>query len=148
MTLKEWNIKMMRDDTMHRILPLEWRKSYPYFTLEKNTLCLSFACFKTKPEQGQIRVYYPSCFLKVSYPDNKLLSFERISYGDDVPESHIMNPKEKESIEKLITLCDAVFKAFDESLEGLNEILSEYNKNLLDILETDQAEIIKRFSNI
>ena len=145
MTFREFSVQMMKNETLQRILPLEFRKTFPYFTLEDGVLCAAFACFRVKIEDKRPLAFAPGYYLKITYPGCRLLSFEKLANRSEKNAATPMTPRTKEEIQSLFSLCDAVLKAADEDREALSAAIEAYNAALTSILEADQLETIRRY---
>lgn len=169
MTIKDFNIKIMRDETLRRILPLEAKRTYPYLTLEDSLLCASFIGFRVRPEEGKLRVSAPSYFLKIVCPKSRnappelsdfladgqgkiaepglrLLAYNDLKAAES--QEHIMEPKSRDKLIKLDSLFSEAMKRFDEGNEGLEVVVDAYDGLLKTVLEPEQLNVIGSFLNM
>lgn len=147
MTFREFNLVMMRDAILGKLLPLELRRTYPRLSLDGPVLCASFAGFRIAPEKNAVRAYPPAYYLKITYPQCALRSFEKLSAGADDPGGRLMTPRDPADIKRLAELCDQVLKLYDEKSGSLEPAIAAYNALLETILEPEQLTVLDRFTN-
>lgn len=143
MTFREFHLAIMRDPVLGKLLPLEVRRTYPRLSMEGSTLCAAFAGFKLIPAKNA--VYPPVYYLKITYPQCALYSFERLPAGAESPELHPMTPRNPEDVKRLAELCDRVLKRYDEKAEDLEAALTAYNALLEKLLEPEQLTVLDKF---
>ena len=166
MTIKEFNMTVMKDETLRRILPMEVRRTYPYLTLENGLLCASFVGFRVKPEEGKLRVSAPCYFLKIACPKRRELPLELLALMKDAQgklaapklrllayvdlgtaerQDHIMEPKSRDDLMKLDALFTEALKRYQEGGEEVGKIIDASDAILKTVLEPDQLEAIGSF---
>ncbi len=146
MTFREFNLTIMKDAILGTLLPLELRRTFPWFSLEGETLCMSFAGFRTALAQGAVKSFPPAYYLRITYPKRALLSYEKLSAGEGAA-GELMTPRAPEEIKRLMELCDHVLELCDEKSDGLESAVSEYNALLRTVLEPGQLAVLERFGN-
>lgn len=144
MTFMEFNLAIMRDPVLGKSLPMQLRRTYPRLSLEGTTLCTSFVGFRIAPRGDGIFAFPPVYYLKITYPDCRLLSYEKIPATSDV-DGHTMMPRTQKEIRRLAELCDEVLKLYDEKADNLETALAQYNTLLNTVLEPDQLIILDQF---
>lgn len=146
MTFGEFNLAIMRDPVLRRLLPLECRKTYPQFETEGSYLCASFVGFKMKPSPNGMEVYAPSYYLKITYPQCAVRSFVKFSVRS--ADKHLMCPQKEETLQALAELCDRVLQCYDEKANDISEAVNEYNALLKKILEREQLAVLDKMAHI
>lgn len=147
MTFREFNFAMIRDGILGKLLPLEIKRSFPRLSLEDGKLCAAFIGFRVAQENRAPIAFPPVYYLKITYPQCALQSFERIPAGAAPAAGHPMTARSGEKVKRLMELCDAALKCFDEQSDGLESALSAYNALLDALLEPEQLAVLNRFSN-
>ena len=143
MTFKEFNLKITRDDVLGKLLPLQIRRTYPRFTLDRGKLLAEFAGFRIVPAQRGVEAFPPVYYLKVSYPQCALEAFKKLP--STLSEGRIIEPRQPGEVQRLAALCDEVLAACDEQSERLEALIGEYNALLDSILEPEQRAVFDRF---
>lgn len=146
MTFREYNLAIMRDPVLGKLLPLECRKTYPRFELEGGGLCACFAGYRMKPVEGGAEVQAPSFYLKLTVPGCAVRAF--VKFSGRSGETHRMTPQTPETIQTLASLCDRVLREFEENAAQLGETVAEYNALLDKILEPEQLEVLERMARL
>lgn len=144
MSFREFNLAIMRDPMLGHLLPLEIRRSYPRLRMEGSALCAEFVGFKLVPAKAA--AYPPAYYLKITYPQCALQSFERLTAGPERPEPHPMTPRDPEDVKRLAELCDQALERYDEKADGLEAALTAYNTLLEKLLEPEQLAVLERFT--
>ena len=144
MTFMEFNLAIMRDPVLGQLLPMQFRRTYPRLSLEGTTLCASFIGFRIAPRGNGIFAFPPAYYLKITYPDCRLLSYEKIPASSDAA-GHTMMPRTQQEIKRLAELCDVVLKLYDEKVDNLETALAQYSTLLNTVLEPDQLMILDQF---
>lgn len=137
MTFREFHLAIMHDPVLGKLLPLEIRRTYPRLSMEGPALCAAFAGFKLIP--GKNAVYPPVYYLKITYPQCTLYSFERLPAGAG---PHAMTPRDPEDVKRLAELCDQALRRYDEKAGDLKEALTAYNALLDKLLEPEQLVVL------
>jgi len=148
MTFREFNMKIMQDDILGKLLPLELKRTYPRLTLENGKLCAAFVGFRMVPQQNAAAAYAPAYYLKITYPNKALRSFEVLASGKDAGSAKRMTPAKPEEIRRLSELCDEAFRKFDEQTEDIESVIAEYNALLSNVLEPEQLAVLERFAQV
>ena len=143
MTFREYNLTIMKDAVLGKLLPLECRRTYPWFSLEGSTLCASFAGFRIAPGKHHVKVFPPIYYLKITYPQCAVQSFEKLSGKMDAENGKDMIARDPAEIMRLAELCDEVLLEFDNKSEGLAAVIAEYQALLESILEPEQLTVLK-----
>lgn len=146
MTFGEYNLAIMRNPVLGKLLPLECRKTYPWFELKDSSLCASFVGFKMNPSQNGMEVCAPSYYLKITYPQCSVKAFVKLSGRSSG--GHLMEPQERETIKSLTVLCDRVLKCYDEKSDSLSKTIAEYNALLEKILEREQLAVLEKMAQL
>lgn len=144
MTFKDFNIRITRDPILRKLLPLQLRRTFPWFRVEGTALCASFAGFRIVREGTAVKAFDPAYYLKVTYPQCALWSFERLPLSAN---SRIMAPHTPEEIESLAALCNTVLGLWDEASADLEPAILAYNARLMGILEPAQIAVLEKFTN-
>lgn len=147
MTILQFNQAMFRHELLGRLLPLELTRTYPRLTLEGGMLCASFVGYRIVPEKNAVTAYPPAYYLKVTYPQCVLRSFEVLPVKAEDKSGCLMMPRAREEIKRLAELCNEVLKGFDEKANGLEQAMREYNALLETILEPEQLAVLERFAH-
>ena len=119
MTFREFNFAMLRHGILGKLLPLEIKRSFPRLSLEDGKLCAAFVGFRMAPKNRVPIVFPPVYYLKITYPQCALQSFERIPASAVPAAGHPMTARSGEEVKRLMALCDAALKCFDEQSDGL-----------------------------
>jgi len=146
MTFREFNLTILKDAILGTLLPLELRRTFPWFSLEGETLCMSFAGFRIAPARNAVKAFPPAYYLKITYPGCLLLSYEKLSASEDIT-GGLMTPRAPEEIRRLTELCDHILELCDRGSDGLEPAVSEYNALLRTVLEPGQLAVLERFGN-
>ena len=146
MTILQFNQAMFRHELLGKLLPLELTRTYPRLTLEGGVLCASFVGYRIVPKKDSVTAFPPAYYLKVTYPQCLLRSFEVLPVEAEDKGGHLMMPRAREEIKRLVELCNGVLKGFDEKADGLEETIREYNALLETILEPEQLAVLDRFA--
>ena len=146
MTILQFNQTMFRHELLGKLLPLELTRTYPRLTLEGGMLCASFVGYRIAPKKNAVTAFPPAYYLKVTYPQCLLRSFEVLPVEED-KSGHLIMPRAREEISRLAELCNAVLKGFDEKVDGLEQTIREYNVLLETILEPEQLAVLDRFAH-
>lgn len=144
MTFMEFNLAVMRDPVLGKSLPMQLRRTYPRLSLEGTMLCASFVGFRITSGKDGIFAFPPAYYLKITYPDCRLLSYEKIPASSDAA-GHTMMLRTQQEIKRLAELCDEVLKLYDEKADNLETALAQYNTLLNTVLEPDQLMILDQF---
>lgn len=144
MTFKEFNLAVMRNPVLGRLLPLEYRRTYPRLELEGETLCACFAGFRIKPVKTGVEVQPPAYYLKITYPQCAVRAFVKLSGSS--AEAHLMAPQSPETMQNLASLCDRVLHEYEEKAEGLDRTIAAYNGLLETVLEPEQLAVLNRMT--
>ena len=147
MTILQFNQAMFRHELLGKLLPLELTRTYPRLTLEGGMLCASFVGYRIVPEKNAVTAFPPAYYLKVTYPQCLLRSFEVLPVEEGCKSGHRMMPRTREEIKRLAELCNEVLKGFDEKADGLEQTIREYNALLETILEPEQLAVLDRFAH-
>ena len=146
MTILQFNQAMFRHELLGKLLPLELTRTYPKLTLEGGVLCASFVGYRIAPKKDGVTAFPPAYYLKVTYPQCLLRSFEVLPVEAGDKDGHLMMPRAREEIKRLVELCNGVLKGFDDKADGLEETIREYNALLETILEPEQLAVLNRFA--
>ena len=146
MTILQFNQAMFRHELLGKLLPLELTTTYPRLTLEDGMLCASFVGYRIVPEKNAVTAFPPAYYLKVTYPQCSLRSFEVLPVKAEDKSGHLMMPRAREEIKRLVELCNEVLKSFDEKADGLEQAIREYNALLETILEPEQLAVLESFA--
>lgn len=147
MEFKDFNVKILRNEALRKILPLEIIRTYPLFSLENDVLTASFVGYRVKRENGAVSAGKPVYYLKIAYPSCRLLSFDQFKTGSENTFSAIA-PRDPEMIRQLPVLCTAVLDGYDEKAEDLNERIEKSNALVKSVLEPDQTEAFGRYLKV
>lgn len=146
MTILQFNQAMFRHELLGKLLPLELTRTYPRLTLEGGMLCASFVGYRIVPEKNAVTAFPPAYYLKVTYPQCLLRSFEVFPVKSECKSGRLMMPRAREEIKRLAELCNEVLKCFDEKADGLEQTIQEYNALLETILEPEQLAVLAQFA--
>jgi len=146
MTILQFNQAMFRHELLGKLLPLELTRTYPRLTLEGGMLCASFVGYRIVPEKNAVTAFPPAYYLKITYPQCLLRSFEVLPAGAEDKSGRRMTPQTRDEIKRLAELCDEVLKGFDEKADGLEQTIREYNALLETILEPEQLAVLAQFA--
>lgn len=146
MTIMQFNQVMFRHELLGKLLPLELTRTYPRLTLEGGVLCASFVGYRIVPKKDSVTAFPPAYYLKITYPQCLLRSFEVLPVEAEDKGGHLMMPRAREEIKRLVELCNGVLKGFDDKADGLEETIREYNALLETILEPEQLAVLNRFA--
>lgn len=146
MTFREFNLSMMKNPVLGKLLPLECRRTYPRLELEGGTLCASFVGFRAKPVSGGLEAHGPAYYLKITYPQCMVRSF--VKFSADPRDGRLMTPRTPESIKALAESCDKVLEAYDGKAEDLERLTAEYNALLDQILEPEQLAALDKMARL
>ncbi len=146
MTFREFNLTMARHELLGKLLPLELTRTYPWLTLEGGRLCAAFAGYRIVPGKNSVTAFSPVYYLKITYPQCLLRSYEVLSAEADHPRGHQMTPRDPKDIQRLAALCDEVLKRFDEKADDLGQTVQAYQALLKTILEPEQLAVLERFA--
>ncbi len=144
MTFQEWNIRLFRGPILGELIPMELKRTFPRFSVEEGQMCASFVGFRTNISDAEIKISKPRYYLKVTYPQGKIQSFERFSSIDIT--YHHPESCDSQAISNLRNLGDRVLRMFDEKSSDLESAISEYNSLLDTLLEADQLATIKQYA--
>lgn len=144
MTFKEFNLAVMRNPVLGRLLPMECRKTYPRLELDGETLCACFVGFRMKPVPGGAEAQAPVYYLKITYPRCAVRAFVKLSRRNS--EAHRMTPQSPEMIQNLVSLCDRVLQEYEEKAGDLGETIAAYNGLLDKILEPEQLAVLNQMA--
>ena len=147
MTILQFNQAMFRHELLGKLLPLELTRTYPRLTLEGGMLCASFVGYRILPEKNVVTAFPPAYYLKITYPQCLLRSFEVLPVKAEDKSGHLMMPRAREEIKRLAELCNEVLKSFDEKADGLEQTIREYNTLLETILEPEQLAVLAQFAH-
>lgn len=145
MTFREFNIAMIRDPILGKLLPLQLRRTFPWLSVKEENLYASFVGFRIVRDGATVKAFDPAYYLKVTYPQCALQSFEKFSLASN---SRIMAPHASEEIKALAELCDTVLRLWDDKSADLEQAISEYNAMLKTILEPEQAAVLEKFADL
>ena len=143
MTFREFHLRIMRDEVLGRLLPLELRRTYPRFRLKDVDLLAAFVGFRVMPEINSVKISPPAYFLEITYPQCAVWSFEMFPSKIGTETAGEMTPHKPEDIKRLAELCDNVLRLFDEKDDGLQSVLSEYDALLRELLEPEQVAVLE-----
>ena len=146
MTILQFNQAMFRHELLGKLLPLELTRTYPKLTIEGGMLCASFVGYRIAPKKNAVTAFPPAYYLKVTYPQCSLRSFEVLPVKAEDKSGHLMMPRAREEIKRLVELCNEVLKSFDEKADGLEQAIREYNALLETILEPEQLAVLESFA--
>lgn len=146
MTILQFNQTMFRHELLGKLLPLELTRTYPKLTIEGGMLCASFVGYRIAPKKNAVTAFPPAYYLKVTYPQCLLRSFEVLPVEAEAKGGHLMMPRAREEIKRLVALCNEALKGFDDKADGLEETIREYNALLETILEPEQLAVLNRFA--
>ena len=144
MTLRDFNLRILRDEILGRLLPLELRRTDPLFRLDGEVLLAAFIGFRIKPEGNAVKLSPPAYYLEITYPQCTLQSFERLPFSQNPELSGQMTPRKPEDIKRLSVLCDEVLRLYDEKSGCLDAAIAEYHAQLMEILEPEQIAALER----
>ena len=144
MTFREFNIAMIRDPILGKLLPLQLRRTFPWLSVKEENLYASFVGFRIVRDGATVKAFDPAYYLKVTYPQCALWSFERLPLSAN---SRIMAPHTPEEIESLAALCNTVLGLWDEASADLEPAILAYNARLMGILEPAQIAVLEKFTN-
>ena len=133
MTFREFHLRIMRDEVLGRLLPLELRRTYPRFRLKDGALLAAFVGFRVMPEINSVKISPPCA----------VWSFEMFPSKIGTETAGEMTPHKPEDIKRLAKLCDNVLRLFDEKDDGLQSVLSEYDALLRELLEPEQVAVLE-----
>lgn len=146
MTFKEYDLAIMKNPVLGKLLPLECRRTYPRLELDGTALCASFVGFRIKPVQGGIEAQEPAYYLKITYPQCAIRAFMKFTGNN--PDRHLMKPRTPEAIQRLAASCDEVLACFEENRDDLERILAQYNALLETMLEPEQLALLNKMSQL
>ena len=147
MTILQFNQTMFRHELLGKLLPLELTRTSPRLTLEGGMLCASFVGYRIAPKKNAVTAFPPAYYLKVTYPQCLLRSFEVLPVEGEDKSGHLMMPRAREEIKRLVELCNEVLKGFEEKADDLEQSIREYNALLETILEPEQLAVLNRFAH-
>lgn len=142
MTFKEFNLAVVRNPVLGRLLPLEYRRTYPRLQVKGETLCASFVGFRIKPAQTGVEVQPPAYYLKITYPQCAVRAF--VKFSRRAGDAHLMTPQTPETIQRLSSLCDRVLQGYEEKADDLDETIAAYNALLDKVLEPEQRAVLRQ----
>lgn len=145
MTFKEFQIKLVRDPMLGKLLPMNCKKTFPRFELVDQKLYVSFLGVQTKPVSEGMEVKEPTYYLRVLYPQCQIRSFVRF---DGEKASHLMSPLTSETMKELVTVCDEVLRQYDEKVPALAETVAQYNTLLDQVLEAEQLAVLNKMATL
>lgn len=144
MTFKEFNLAIMRNPVLGKLLPLECRRTYPRLELDGNKLYASFVGFRMRPDQTGVVAQSPAYYLKITYPQCAVCAFVKRSHRS--AEAYRMTPQSKETILQLASLCDRVLQEYEEQAADLAETIAAYNALLDSVLEPEQLAVLNQMA--
>ena len=137
MTILQFNQAIFRHELLGKLLPLELTRTYPKLTLEGGVLCASFVGYRIAPKKDGVTAFPPAYYLKITYPQCLLRSFEVLPVEAEAKGGHLMMPRTQEEIKRLVALCNEALKGFDDKADHLEQTIREYNALLETILEPE-----------
>ena len=146
MNLTEWNAIVYRNEILRKLLPLEVRKTYPYFSLHGSELHVSYVGFLTRREGNSLKAFSPVYFLKLACPQCTLLSYEALE-APASDEGILMQTNNREQVQLLSERANAVLTSFEKHADTLPELISEYNALLESLLEENQLCVLKKYQD-
>ena len=141
MTFKEFNLSIMKDPTLGKLLPLAFKRTYPMLTLRGENLCATFVGFKIRVVNGKLEAQVPKYCLSITYPQCRVKSF--VIFNNEEDKWNEMEAKKPEAIQELSSLCDKAFNAFDNKSEELENILEKYNSLLKEVLDDEHHDVLE-----
>ncbi len=145
MTFREFNIAMIRDPILGKLLPLQLRRTFPWLSVEGENLFASFVGFRIVREGDAVKAFDPAYYVKIAYPKCTVQSYEKFPI---LSNSRIMTPHAPEEIKALAELCDTVLRLWDDKSADLEQAISEYNAMLKTVLEPEQAAVLEKFADL
>ena len=77
MTFREFNIAMIRDPILGKLLPLQLRRTFPWLSVEGENLFASFVGFRIVREGDAVKAFDPAYYVKIAYPKCTVQSYEK-----------------------------------------------------------------------
>lgn len=145
MTFKEFQISLVRDAVLGRMLPMECKKTFPRFEVVGNNLYASFLGIRMTMVDGTVEATAPIYYLKIAYPHNRVKTFVRFNADQ---QSHPMTNRDAAQLTQLVELGDRILKLRDEKSDELAKVVDEYNTLLHQVLEEDQIAVLDKMDSL
>lgn len=153
MKINEYLKKLHGTPVFRNILPMTQGALYPMFSVENDKLCAHFLTHKMDMTKDGIKAYFPEFYLTFTYPDCRLVKFERLAFNsaftqDDLNSFEIVAKPTKEEAElrrgEISAALELAEKILAEWDENKSADVSEYNSVYYKILTEKQREVFKK----
>lgn len=141
MTFKEFQVKLVRDPILGKLLPMECKKTLPRLVLTGEKLYISFLGVQTKPISEGMSVKDPAYYLRLQYPQCRIAAYIRFAGEKN---EHLMAQQERGVIKQLIDLFDNILLQYDEKSPELAQSVQQYNSILNQVLESEQLALLDK----